>query len=261
MKIAIILGALALAFNGCSTNGSTLNTGKDENGDIREVAASSKISTKTESIAKFDKIKTDIVADIVFVQDKGATLKIEVKGNDNLLDIVKYEVKNGTLHIDKKKGYKVTGKVDLTVTVTGQTLTELNNDGVGNVTIKSLDTPSFKLDSDGVGSCELGTIKADYFEVESDGVGSTDIAKLTAKNVKIDNSGVGSVSVSGTADNAVLDNSGVGSIEAGGLRCKTVDADCSGVGSIDCYASEKALYKRGGVGSVEIGGGGEKIKK
>lgn len=261
MKIAVIIGALALAFNGCSTNGSTLNTGKDENGNIREVEASGKISTKTENLAKFDKIKTGIVAEIVFVQDKTGVSKIEVKGNDNLLDIVKYEVRNGTLHIDKKKGYKVRGKVDLTVTVTGASLTELNNDGVGNVTIKSLDTPSFKLDSDGVGSCELGTIKAGYFEVESDGVGSTEIDKLTARNVKIDNSGVGSVSVSGTADNAVLVNSGVGSIEAGGLKCKTVDADCSGVGSIDCYASVKATYKRGRVGSVEIGGSGEKIKK
>lgn len=261
MKITLIISLLTLALNSCSVNGASLNTGEDENGNIKKVEASEKMSTKTESIAKFSKIDSDIVAKIVFVQDKGGKSKIEIKGNDNLLDIVKYEVNGGTLRLYHKKGYKVEGKPKITVTVTSTQLTELSTDGVGSIEIAKLETPSFTLDSDGVGNCELGTIKADRFKINNDGVGSVEIAKLTAKDVEIINSGVGSISVSGTADNAKFSNSGVGSIEAGNLKCKTIDADNSGVGSIECNASTKAFYKKGGVGSVNISGSGEKIKK
>lgn len=260
MKLAII-SLLTIALNSCGACSSSLNTGKDENGNIRKIEASEKMATKTESIAKFDKISTDITAKIVFIQDNSGKSQIEIKGNENILDIIKYEVSDNTLSLSHKKGYKVEGKTNITVTLTSPQLTQLRSKGVGTIEIESLETPAFSLDSEGVGSCELGTIKTGICNVNNKGVGSVDIKKLTAKEIEFINSGVGSISAGGSADNAKYKNSGVGSIEAGGLKCKTVDASNSGVGSIECNASVKAVYKKGGLGTIDISGEGEKIKR
>ena len=67
-------------------------------------------------------------------------------------------------------------------------------------------------------------------------------------------SGVGSITLNGQAEEAELDCSGVGSINAKDLEVRDVKASVSGVGGIECYASESIKGRVSGVGGLKYAG-------
>ena len=67
-------------------------------------------------------------------------------------------------------------------------------------------------------------------------------------------SGVGNITLSGEADEAEYSCSGVGNINAKDLKAREVDAGVSGVGGIECYASESIKGRVTGVGGLKYAG-------
>ena len=94
----------------------------------------------------------------------------------------------------------------------------------------------------------------DLIRLENDGAATIRMDKLDTDIIRIDNSGVGDIKIGGIADEAELICSGVGSIHAAQLKALKVKADISGVGSIECYASEEIDGSVSGVGSLKYGG-------
>lgn len=94
----------------------------------------------------------------------------------------------------------------------------------------------------------------DLIKLENSGAASINMDSLDTDKINIKNSGVGSITIKGVADDVELTNSGVGSIDTGGLKALNVTANVSGVGSIECYASESIEGRVSGVGSLNYSG-------
>ena len=77
---------------------------------------------------------------------------------------------------------------------------------------------------------------------------------IKAKKVDVSCTGVGSINISGEADEAEYSCSGVGSIKAGDMKAREVEAGVSGVGGIECYATEYIKGRVSGVGGLKYGG-------
>ena len=65
---------------------------------------------------------------------------------------------------------------------------------------------------------------------------------------------MGSITLNGQADEAEYSCSGVGSINAKDLKAREVEASISGVGGIECYASEYIKGRVSGVGGLKYAG-------
>ena len=77
---------------------------------------------------------------------------------------------------------------------------------------------------------------------------------LDTDKLEIINSGVGEIAICGIADDVVISNSGVGAVIAHNLKALNVKASVSGVGSVECYASESLDASVSGVGSLRYRG-------
>ena len=258
--------ALSIASCSFSTSSDSFNTGKDKDGKFTVIEESGPETVKKESLPDFDRIENETVATIIYTQDTNANPGIEIKGPKNIVNIITYNVSdNGNLTIDAKRGYKIR-KTDrnkkIEIRINSRSLSKIENNGVGDIQIKSLSTTDFSLEANGVGDTNISSLKiAQSLKIENSGVGSVNANNVSAKSVSIENDGVGSIQISGNAQFANFENSGVGSIEAGNLLAKNVTADNSGVGSIECNASATAVYSKSGVGSVDIKGNAKITKK
>ena len=83
---------------------------------------------------------------------------------------------------------------------------------------------------------------------------SFNLTQIKTRELDISCTGVGSITVSGQADEAEFSCSGVGSINAKDLKAREVEASVSGVGGIECYASEYIKGRVSGVGGLKYVG-------
>lgn len=88
---------------------------------------------------------------------------------------------------------------------------------------------------------ELKNIQADFFELSMEGAGS--------------------VELDGDCGRAVLTVDGMGDLNAGRFKCDHVRMEFSGVGSAEVHARESIDAEVSGIGSVDVYGGPDKVKK
>lgn len=97
--------------------------------------------------------------------------------------------------------------------------------------------------------------------VDLAGVADGNVTGIDAEDFRVDLAGVGSLVLSGRCGRLNAQLSGVGDLDAKALECREVDVDVSGVGSAAVYASETAEASVGGVGSIDIYGSPEQVRK
>ena len=151
-------------------------------------------------------------------------------------------------HVEIVQDEKKSGTIELTAPENYQDLYKFESQN-GKLTIAS--TKHINIQTRNV---SIKVYTADLIGIHNSGAASIEMDSLDTDRLKIVNSGVGNIEVSGIADDVELRNSGVGSIEAGNLKALNVTASVSGVGSIECYASESIDGSVSGVGSLEYGG-------
>lgn len=262
MKTAILsIAVSAAALFGCTEvmGGYTSTGGKMAN--AKTIKASENVITKTEKLQPFEKISSDVVSNVAVTQSTDNRSEIKITGPDNIVGLFQFEVKNGELNLSMKPGYKWKEKITMQVEIASPKITEIENDGVGNLSLEKIKSPSLSVKSDGVGEISLSNIETGDLRIASEGVGSLSASAITATNTKISNGGVGSIEISGKSVKTEIENSGVGSIEAGDFKSETVVVDNDGVGSITANATKTATYSKGGVGSVDITGTAKVTKK
>lgn len=184
------------------------------NWDSKTIKASKNIVTKEYHLTPFEEVELSCVGAVELIQSESKDGVIELTAPDNYIDLYKFTSNGKKLDIDYVKK---------TVNIHSK-----------YVKIKVYTTDLIKLENDGA-----ATIRMD---------------KLDTDIIRIDNSGVGDIRIGGIADEAELICSGVGSIHAAQLKALKVKADISGVGSIECYASEEIDGSVSGVGSLKYGG-------
>ena len=228
MKKTLIFMALSLSFILTSCTMGEWKISGSEN-----IEPSEMIVKRVYPQQSFDRIDIHTLADVKIVQTDGDSY-VRISAPENYIDLFEFKNKHGQLDIKLKKNNVNIHTNHVKITVYTPNLHGIENNGLSNVICN------------GLNSSEL--------HVENGGVGSITFSDLRVPNLKVECDGIGGITLSGRAAKAKYECDGVGSIKASGLKARYVKAAVSGVGSIDCYATEYIKGEINGIGSLKYGG-------
>ncbi|HEY0547199.1 MAG TPA: head GIN domain-containing protein [Pyrinomonadaceae bacterium] len=219
MKITIIL-MLAVMLTGCSYVKSF--------GD--RVVGSGVIKNEKRSVNAFTSIDASGAFDVEVVCQKEQSLELE--GDDNLLPLVKTEVRGSTLYIKPDKEFSVRKAIRVKIAVPN--LESISSSGASSFRVADVKNEKLKIDTSGASSLNLaGETKS--LSLDMSGASKVESEGLRAERVTISLSGAGKASVYASEElNAEV--SGAGSVSYAGDP-KTVNKHVSGVGSVSKKSS------------------------
>lgn len=225
MKKSILLLALAIFFTNSIVNAQN------------KIQGNGKIVTETRSTGDYDGIKVAGSFDVDLVSGKEG--KITIKGEENLLAVIKVEVEDNSLKIYVEKGTQIrTSSGKIQVTVPFEKISELSLAGSGDIQSKDV-------------------IKNDKFSIKLSGSGNFTLP-VDTNNLELNVSGSGNVRLKGTATNFSAKLSGSGDINAADLKSKVVEANVSGSGNSKVACDESLTARVSGSGNIRYVGNPEK---
>ncbi|MEO6655826.1 MAG: head GIN domain-containing protein [Pyrinomonadaceae bacterium] len=152
---------------------------------------------------------------------------VEVEADDNLLPLIKTEVRNGVLNIESER--KLSSSGPIRIRISAPDIDKLEVSGVANVTLNDLRNSGLSVDSSGASKIKISG-ETEKLTVDVSGAAKIDAEDLTAENATVDASGASHVNV-----NVI-----------GQLR-----SDATGASKIVYSGSPASVEKKtGGVGSV-----------
>jgi len=211
----------------------------------KSVKGSGDIITVDRDVSMFDSVVLKGSPD-VFI-DVGPLLTVTVTADDNIVDLIITESKNGTLFvkIEKSVRTKKTPRIDITV----PHLEKAKVNGSGDIYISNFDTETMELNVNGSGDIKAeGNCKTLEAEVN----GSGDIAcKGSSKIVFANVNGSGDIKLKQfIADDVNAEVNGSGDINI--FAKKSFDGFVSGSGDIRCYGDpEHKKNKVKGSGDID----------
>lgn len=218
MQFALI-GAVALTLAACDGISITFNDSDSK------VKGSGVAASETRAIASFDSIDATGVGKLKLRIGDAESLK--VSADDNILPLIKTEVKDGVLTLSTKGA--TLSKTDIVFEVTARRIKRLENSGTVSIDASGFNGGELSVETSGVGSIKLDG-RVDSFRAELSGVGSLEADALLADRVETSLSGVGSAHV--RAEKSLRANvSGVGSLSWKGAATD-VTTHVSGIGRV-----------------------------
>ena len=195
-------------------------------GDMADSVKGSGVSaSETRSVANFTSIEASGVGKLNVRVGDGESLRITA--DNNLLPLIKSEVRDGVLILSSKSGFK--SKNEITYEVSAKTIKRLENSGTVSIDAKGFTGGELAVETSGVGNITLAG-RVDSLNAGLSGVGSLEAEELVADRVKTSLSGVGSASV--RAEKSINGNvSGIGSLTWKGAATD-VSTSVSGIGRV-----------------------------
>jgi hypothetical protein len=203
----------------CALTGCDFATGKNK------IHGSGQAKNETRQVAPFTAIEAKCAGTInVTAQGKPG---LEISGDDNIVPLIKTEVRNNTLYITAEKDYEPKNKMQI------------------NISTPDLARFVFA----GAGEAALANIKNNQLEVVASGAGEVKASGET-KEADITLSGAGRVDTRDLrAEKAKATSTGVGEMDV--YASEQLDASTSGVGVINYYGNPKTVNKHaGGIGAI-----------
>lgn len=199
------------------------------------IEGSGDITTETREVSGFERVGLSNMGVVVLTQ--GETEGLTVRADDNLMEYVVTEVRDGTLRIG------LTQKASLGSLRPTEPI-------VFDVSVRNLSGLSVS----GSGSLEVGRLVTDFLAISVSGSGSIDVGDLTADEVTAAISGSGQVSVVGEARAQTVSVSGSGGYRAQYLITLESDVSVSGSGLVALNAAERLDVRISGSGTVRYSG-------
>lgn len=225
MKKSILLLALAAFFTNSTVNAQN------------KVQGNGKVVTETRTTGDYDGIKIAGSFDVNLVSGKEG--KITIKGEENLLAVIKVEVEDNSLKIYVDKGTQIrTSSGKIQVTVPFEKISELSLAGSGDIQSKDV-------------------IKNDNLAVKLSGSGNFSLP-VDTNSLELHVSGSGNINLKGTATKLTTKLSGSGDIDASSLKSKIVEANVSGSGNSKVTCDESITARVAGSGNIKYIGNPEK---
>ena len=216
---AALLGAAALSLAACDGISISLD------GSDSKVKGSGVAASETRSVASFDGIDAKGVGKLKL--RIGDTESLKVIADDNILPLIKTDVKDGVLTLSTTGA--LMSKTDIVFEVTARRIKRMENSGTVSIDASGFNGGELSVETSGVGSIKLNG-RVDSFTAELSGVGSLDADALAADRVDTSLSGVGSAHV--RAEKSLRANvSGVGSLSWTGAATE-VSTNVSGIGRV-----------------------------
>jgi hypothetical protein len=191
--------------------------------------------TEERSVSNFTGVDFSTFGEVVLIQGEGESLTIE--GSDNLVPLVKTEVRAGVLHIDLEENINILNR-------------NLNDYLIFTISVVDLNG----LTLSGLGDVKMDSLSTSDLSIEMSGAGQFVLDELTAEELNINLSGLGNIDVSGTADHSEIEISGAGQVDAGDLESNTAEVKIPGLGSATVWVTESLTGDISGGGSVEYYG-------
>lgn len=169
--------------------------------------------------------------------------ELTLKGESNLLEHIKTEVKDGKLIIKTEKGVNLRPS-------------SWNNGIHITVPIERIDSATLSGSGDIVGKT---TIKTDNFTTKIAGSGDISLT-VEAESVKASVSGSGDINLAGKAVDFKVQVAGSGDIKAYDLEAENVTAQVSGSADIKVTATQSIDAKVSGSGDISYRGNPDKVQ-
>lgn len=206
----------------------------------KRVKGNGKTVTIERSVGDYNAISVAGWFDVNLVS--GNEGELTIKGEENLLEYIKTEVKDGKLVIKTAKGVNLKPS-------------NWNSGIYVTVPVESIDMVSLSGSGDIVGET---TIKSDRFKTSLSGSGDVTLA-IEANTIDASMSGSGDINLSGTARDFDVSISGSGDIKAYDLKAENVTAQVSGSADIKVTATEMIKARVSGSGDIRYKGNPKKI--
>ena len=165
------------------------------------------------------------------------TFKIEVEADENLIDHIKTDIKNGRLKVHSDINL---GRGTKKIYVSLPEVQKLSVSSGGHIETKN-------------------TVTADALQLAGSSGGQLEI-DLTSSDLEIDASSGASLHINGTADRADIDVSSGGNINARDLQTKNCNADASSGGNISVRVSKNLIADASSGGSIQYTGDADVTK-
>ena len=185
------------------------------------------ITQETRNIAAFNKLRISGVFDVIIEQ--GETQKVVIETDENILPLIKSNVKDSVLLLRLNEDSSVYNSTKLIIHVTIKNIEQLDVIGVNGVQSSKLTLHQFVLHNKGVGNTNLN-LSCQHFEAKLDGVGN--------------------VTLTGDADSATIVNSGVGNLYANQFITQQLKIINSGVGNAEVNAQQQIKISNTGIGNI-----------
>lgn len=199
------------------------------------VAGSGKIVTEARQVSGFTRVVVAGAGDAVLVQ--GAEEGVAVEADDNLMQYVRTEVREGTLYLDTNSaGRPLSLRPSKTIRFT--------------VKLKNLDGITVS----GAGDVTADAIVAAKLDIAVSGAGDVSIDVLKTEALAVAVSGAGNITLSGEAGIQTIAISGAGDYVAGDLRSASAAIAISGAGDATLWATDTLEARVSGMGSVSYYG-------
>jgi putative autotransporter adhesin-like protein len=216
-----VLAALAAA----AGTGVVLSARHDGGSSSKSVEGSGVPATQTRHVGAFTAV--DLAGSTSVTVRVGGARAVVVRADDNLIRLVKTEVRNGELVIANRGSF--TTKTPMTVSVTVPTLDRAMLAGSGALHVSGVRAEHFTAGLAGVGVF-VATGKVGLLEARVSGTGSLQLERLAARNADVSIAGTGQIEVrvKGTLRAAVA---GSGAILYSG-NPRIVNRSITGTGTI-----------------------------
>lgn len=206
----------------------------------KKIKGNGKVVTIERSVGEYESIASAGWFDIILVEGKEGT--ITLKGEENLLEYIETEVKNGKLTIKKEKGVNLKSsswKGGIEVTIPIEEVNAVSLAGSGDVISKTI-------------------IKTDTFKASLAGSGDVTLA-VEANIFEASLSGSGDMKFDGSANNFKVSVAGSGDIDAFDLDADYVEASVAGSADLNVTAKEGIKARVAGSGDITYKGNPTKI--
>jgi hypothetical protein len=157
----------------------------------------------------------------------GQSPRLEITGDDNILPLIKTEVRGGTLVIESREN--INPKLTLRLKIGTQDLERLESSGASDVKIAQVNNNALRIETSGAGSV---------------------VADVRTKTLTVETSGAGDVRASGQTDTFSIETSGAGKVRAKDLQAQRVTVRISGAGDAEVTALQELNARVSGAGDV-----------
>ncbi|MBC7904620.1 MAG: DUF2807 domain-containing protein [Gemmatimonadaceae bacterium] len=196
------------------------------------VKGNGNLAKTTRSINGFTGIDNRGSIDVVISQ---GDFKIEVEAEENLMEYIETEVRNGVLEVSFQDNINISTHQDVVVYVTAPTLNSVTTNGSGDIKTE-------------------GKIKSsEPVTVYVSGSGNINV-DLNAPSVKTEIHGSGNITIAGETKDLESDVHGSGDIRAYELKAENVKSGVHGSGNTDVFASVSIDASISGSGNVKYKG-------
>ncbi len=205
----------------------------------KKIKGNGNVVTINRTTSDYDAIDMSGSYDVELVS--GQEGKLSLTGEENLLQYIVTEVKNGKLIIKVEKGIN---------------LSPSNNNGISlRIPVESISALSLSGSGDIVGHT---TIKTENFETALSGSGDI-FLEVEANSVSAAMSGSGDIELKGKSTDFKINVSGSGDIDAYGLAADNVEVSISGSADVEVTANQSITARVSGSGDISYKGNPQKV--